>query len=306
MKIDPELRDWLLAGDPMIRWQVLRDLLGEPETVWRAEQARVPDSGWGAEFLRRQLPNGSWPKARWTDTIWTLVLLLDCGMPGGPERLRQAANLQISGLLSAGQPVEPKVLKTRLDLCHLGFWLRIGSAFLPGDERLGPMAEVIFELQMADGGWNCRIRNYPNTTHSSLHTTFNILEGLRQAAAAGVVEQARFEAVESRALEFVLAHRLYKSHKTGAVIDERMTQLTFPSYWHYTILRGLDYIAGTRFIGDARLDDALDLLQSRRKSNGRWPVEGRIPGVTFFDMEKPGSDSRWNTLRALRVLKGRS
>jgi hypothetical protein len=230
---------------------------------------------------------------------------LDCGIPSHLERLRRAANFQISHLLPPDRPVEHKLLTHRLDLCHVGFWLRFGSAFMPEDQRLPPMVEVIFELQMADGGWNCRIRNYPDTVHSSFHTTFNVLEGLRQAAAVGVVAQERFTAAEDRALEFMLAHRLYKSDKTGAVVDERMTHLTYPSHWHYTFLRGLDYIRTTRHIADPRLEDALQLLAGRQKANGRWPVEKRIPGNTFFDMEKPGSDSRWNTLRALRVLKAR-
>jgi hypothetical protein len=306
MKIDSQLLEWLLEGDPVIRWQVMRDLLEEPEAVWRAEQERLPDYGWGAEFLHHQLPNGSWPKGRWTETPWTLLLLLDCGMPPHLASLRRGADFQISHLLPPGRPVEAKVLKNRLDLCHVGFWLRFGSAYMPGDERLKPMAEAIFELQMADGGWNCRIRNYPDTVHSSFHTTFNVLEGLREAVTAGVVEQTHFETAEARALEFMLAHRLYKSDKTGDVIDERMTDLTFPSYWHYTVLRGLDYMRTTRHIGDPRLEDAIQLLEEKRKSNGRWPVEKRIPGNTFFDMEKPGSESRWNTLRALRVLKSRA
>jgi hypothetical protein len=129
---------------------------------------------------------------------------------------------------------------------------------------------------------------------------------MREAVDAGVVDRSRFQVAEARAMEFMLAHRLYKSDKTGAVIHERMTYLTFPSYWHYTVLRGLDYIRATPYIGDARLEDAVKLLEGKRKPNGRWPSENRIPGITFFDMEKPGQESRWNTLRALRVLKSRA
>jgi hypothetical protein len=234
-----------------------------------------------------------------------LLLLLDCGIPRHPERLRKAADLQISHLLPSGQTVDPKILKTRQDLCHVGFWLRFGSAFLPGDERLNLLAETIFDLQLGDGGWNCRIRNYPKTVHSSFNTTFNVLEGLREAAAVGVVERERFETAEAQALEFMLAHRMYKSDKTGEVVAERMTYLTHPSYWHYTVLRGLDYMRNTPQIGDARLGDAIELLGGQRLGNGRWPVQKRIPGNVYFDMEKPGSDSRWNTLRTLRVLKAR-
>lgn len=298
--------DWLLEGDPVIRWQVMRDLLEVPDSIWRAEQNRLITDGWVTAILQRQLPNGAWPKGRWTDTIWTLLVLLDCGVPTHLPTLQKATNLQISGLLPPNQPVPPRLLRDRLDLCHVGFWLRIGSAFLPKDARLPALADAIFDLQMADGGWNCRIRNYPKTTHSSFHTTFNVLEGLREAAQNGIVDLRQFKAAEDRALEFMLEHRLFKSDKTGAVIDERMTSLTYPSYWHYTVLRGLDYMRGTAHIKDQRLDDAIQLIIERQKPNGRWPIEKRIPGVTFFDMEKPGSESRWNTLRTLRVLKARS
>jgi hypothetical protein len=158
---------------------------------------------------------------------------------------------------------------------------------------------------MDDGGWNCQIRNYPERRHSSFNTTFNVLEGLREGAAAGNVDPEAFRAYEARALEFMLIHKMYRSHRTEAV-QERFTHLTFPSYWHYTVLRGLDYMRSTPEIGDPRLEDPLSLLESRRKDDGRWITEKRIPGVTFFDMEKLGGESRWNTLRALRVLKART
>jgi hypothetical protein len=304
MKLDPKVIDWLMEGDPAIRWQVMRDLQEKPEKVWRAEQARVATEGWGKEFMRRQQANGAWPAGRWTETTWTLLMLLDCGMPRD-DRLGKAANLQISKLFPRGEPVEFKVLSTRMDLCHIGFWLRFGSAYLPGDERLKPMTDGVFKLQLADGGWNCQIRNYPDRTHSSFNTTFNVLEGLREAAEVGVLEKKQFKAAEAKALEFMLMHRLYKSDKTGKVVDEKMTYLTFPSHWHYRVLRGLDYMRNTKQIKDKRVEDAIELIESRRLPNGRWPVEKRIPGITFFDMEKPGSESRWNTLRALRVLKAR-
>jgi hypothetical protein len=303
--VEQEVLDWLLEGDPVIRWQVMRDLLGESQSVWQAEREKVLVEGWVADFLTHQLPDGSWSAGRWTETTWMLLLLLDCGIPHHPEQLKKSADLKISQLLPKGEEVDPEILKTRQDLCHVGFWLRFGSAFLPGDERLSLLAETIFELQMADGGWNCRIRNYPKTSHSSFNTTFNVLEGLREAAEKGVVDQDRFKTAEAKALDFMLAHRMYKSDKTGEIIQERMTYLTHPSYWHYTVLRGLDYVRSTPQISDPRLDDALELLQSQRKTNGRWPVQKRIPGKTYFDMEKPGSESRWNTLRALRVLKAR-
>jgi hypothetical protein len=162
---------------------------------------------------------------------------------------------------------------------------------------------AVLSAQYDDGGWNCQMRNYPERRHSSFHTTFNVLEALRPAAARGIVDESAFREAEARAIEFMLAHRLYRSDKTGAVASERFVELSYPWHWHYTFLRGLDYLRSTPAIRDERLNDPIELLQSTRKPNGRWPLQKRIPGRLLVEMEKPGGESRWNTLRALRVIR---
>ena len=294
---------FLMDGDPVIRWQVMRDLIDRPASEWEAERSLVSASGWGSSFLSAQRDDGSWPTGRWTGTVWTLLVLMDLGIPASSIDGTRAFNLVSERLMPEGMPVSPDVLFRQMDLCHLGFWLRIGSYFAPNDDRLPGLAKVILNLQMADGGWNCRIRMKPKTCHSSFHTTFNVLEGLREACCCGVLSPADFEPVEARAMEFMLDHRMFRSDKTGEIVSERFLHLTFPSHWHYTVLRGLDYVRATRFARDERLGDALEWLVSRRKENGRWIVEKRIPGDTLFEMERLGGESRWNTLRALRVLK---
>jgi len=238
--------------------------------------------------------------------VWTLLLVMDCGLPADDPRLREAARQFIDTNLTPERAASEKWLLTRMDLCQLGFWLRIGSYFLGADPRLRQVGDVVSRVQMDDGGWNCQIRNYPDTHHSSFNTTFNVLEGLREGVAAGNVDRGAFRAYEARALEFMLMHKLYRSDRTGDVIRQRFTHLTYPSHWHYTVLRALDYMRSAPEVADPRLDDPLGLLISRRKDNGRWITEKRIPGVTLFDMEKFGGESRWNTLRALRVLKARA
>jgi hypothetical protein len=296
---------WMMEGDPVIRWQTMRDLLDESESVWQAERRRTTQTGWGAQFLASMRTDGTWPAGRWTDTVWTLLLVMDCGLPPDDPHLQSAASGFMSRSLTPERATDEKWLMTRMDLCHLGFWLRIGAYFTPSDPNLGPLAGTILRAQMADGGWNCRKRNYPDTQHSSFHTTFNVLEGLSQAATSGIIGAERFREAEARAMDFMLAHQMYRSDRTGAVIQERFTHLTFPSHWHYTVLRGLDYMRTLPEVGDPRLADPIELLESRRRSSGRWPVEKKIPGTSLFDMEKTG-DSRWNTLRALRVLCARA
>lgn len=296
---------WLMEGDPVIRWQTMRDLSHRPEGAWQAERQQTVHTGWGASFLGNLRPDGTWPPGRWTDTVWTLLTLMDCGIPPDHPPVQAAARQFLDRYLTPERAVNKNWLRTRVDLCHLGFWIRIGSYFLGNDARLAPVTDTILRLQMPDGGWNCRVRNYPETSHSSFHTTFNVLEGLSVASEVGVLPENVFRESEVRALAFMLVHQMYRSDRTGQIIDQRFTHLTYPSHWHYTVLRGLDYLRDRPEIGDNRLEDPLALLESRRSSNGRWPVEKRIPGITFFDMEKFGGESRWNTLRALRVLQNR-
>jgi hypothetical protein len=302
---DGAVVEWLLEGDPAIRWQVMRDLLDQPASMWAAERQRVIETGWVADLLSRRGPDGDWPKGRWTAWVWTLLLLVACGLPERHPAGRAPIERQLERFMPAGEPVDGAFLLRRMDLCHLGFWLGLGSYFLDDDPRLAPLGEAVLSAQYDDGGWNCQMRNYPERRHSSFHTTFNVLENLRIAAAHGVVGERAFQEAESRAVEFMLAHRLYRSDRTGAVISERFTHLTYPWHWHYTFLRGLDYLRLTPAIGDSRLADAIQLLLGQRRSNGRWPLQKRIPGTLLVEMERPGGESRWNTLRALRILRSR-
>jgi hypothetical protein len=301
---DPVI-EWLLAGDPAIRWQVMRDLLDEPAKTWEAERRQAAESGWIAELLEHRGPDGEWPPGRWTASTWTLLLLVACGIPEGHPAGRAPVERLLDRFMPPGDEVEQAFLLKRVDLCHLGFWVGLGAHFLGDDPRLAPLGEAVLSAQFEDGGWNCHMRNHPQTHHSSFHTTFNVLENVRIAAERGAVPKRAFRAAEARAVELMLAHRLYRSDRTGEVISERFTQLTYPWHWHYAVLRGLDYIRLTPAISDQRLSDAIDLLQERRKPNGRWPLQKRIPGTLLVEMEKPGQDSRWNTLRALRVLRRR-
>jgi hypothetical protein len=295
--------NWLLGGDPAIRWQVMRDLLDEPAETWQRERRRTVKSGWVAELLARQGADGEWPAGRWTASTWTLLLLVALGIPEGHPAGRAPIEQLLDKFVPEGATVES--LLKRVDLCHLGFWLGLGAHFTD-DRRLPLLGDAVLSAQFEDGGWNCRARNYPETVHSSFHTTFNVLENLRVANVRGIIPTRSFAAAERRAVELLLEHHLYRSDHTGAVISERFAQLTYPWHWHYTFLRGLDYLRLTAAISDPRLADPLNLLDDKRKPNGRWPLQKRIPGTLLVEMEKPGQDSRWNTLRALRVLRLRA
>ena len=100
-----------------------------------------------------------------------------------------------------------------------------------------------------------------------------------------------------------MQHNLFRSDRTGEIIDKRMLMLSYPSRWRYDILRALDYFQFAGVDYDPRMQDALDVLLKKRRKDNRWPVQAKHPGQTHFEMEKTGGPSRWNTLRSLRVLK---
>ncbi|RYD81548.1 MAG: hypothetical protein EOP84_10830, partial [Verrucomicrobiaceae bacterium] len=247
---DSQTIDWLMAGDPVIPWQTMRDLLDRPEKEWEAERQKITKTGWGAEFLSHQRPDGTWPLGRWTDTTWTLLLLMDAGIPKEIPSISEAVERTICKWLPKEGPSDPRILLSRVDVCHLGFWLRFGSYFLGEDRRMAGLAHTLMTVQFPDGGWNCRKRNHPETHHSSFHTTFNVLDGLRAARDSRLLGSIHFRIIEAQAMGFMLAHQMYRSDKTGHVIDEKFTHLAYPSHWRYIVLRGLDYMRSTPEIRD--------------------------------------------------------
>ena len=300
---------WLLDGDPAIRWQTMRDLLDAPAERWQEARRRTLAEGWGARLLALQAPDGSWGGGiyapKWTSTTYTLLTLIAIGIPRDCRPAQRGAELVLDRLLG---PARDEAFMARLaacDRCVVGMVLSIAACFDIRDDRLDAIVENLLAELMPDGAWNCRRLRRPKPHHSSFHTTFNVLDGLRQwldttprHALRGAVLDA-----EQSALALVLEHRLFRSDKTGAVIDRRFTLLSHPHRWHYDVLRGLDYFARVNAPRDERLQDAIDLLKSHRLADGSWPLQHKYGGKVYFDMEKLGGPSRWNTLRALRVLR---
>jgi hypothetical protein len=272
--------------------------------VWQAHRAQVATAGWGAELLARRDPQGTWGGGlytpKWTSTTYTLLLLTRMGLPA-VTAAREGATLLLDRGLAGDGGANFWVTVAESEPCVTGMLLSIASAFVPDDERSERLLHYLLGEQMADGGWNC-LRRRTGATHSSLHTTINVLEGLHAYAGAGRPQAASADAAGARGRAFLLAHRMYRSHRTGAIIDPRMTRFSFPPRWHYDVLRGLDHLQTVDAEWDARCDDARDLVRERG-AGGRWPLQHTWPGRVFFPLERGGRPSRWNTLRGLRVLR---
>jgi hypothetical protein len=294
---------WLLEGDPAIRWQTQRDLVEADETVVQTERQQVTLQGWGARLLSYQEASGLWAGGlytpKWTSTTYTMLLLRQLGLPPDHPQVLKACRLLLDKGFYGDGGINYFASLKHSETCVTGMVLSILAYFDCEDERLKQIVEHLLEQQMPDGGWNCQ--SYNGATHSSFHATISVLEGLaeydRRRPSSRVVES------QQRGVEFLLVHLLFRSHRTGVVVDPRMTRFAFPPRWRYDIMRALDYLQACRFPYDERMRDAIALIQQKQRPDGTWLLQNRHPGRTFFEMEVVGQPSRWNTLRALRILK---
>jgi hypothetical protein len=296
--IDTSVTRWLLAGDPAIRWQVMRDLTGEPAGVVALERSRVAHEGWGKALLDRQASEGWWNAndPGWMITMDALALLREMGLDPSSDEARRAiervkANLRWESL--GNRPY----FDGETEACINGAILAFASYF---GERCDRIVDRLLGERLSDGGWNC---GAPPSTRSSFNSTIRVLEGLleyeRAWGASTAVSDAR-----GKAHEYLLERRMFRRLSTGDVVNSDWALLTFPTTWHYDALRGLDYLRSAGLEPDGRAGEAIGIVAGRRREDGRWPMDHLHADRLGFPLEaEAGKESRWNTLRALRVLR---
>jgi hypothetical protein len=302
---------WLLDSDPSIRWQVMRDLTGAPAHEVAAERARVASEGWGAQLLALQEADGSWGGAAWNrgwnSTMHVLWLLRLLGLdPASPQARRALGLVRDKVTWQGSGPPECDnnlFFEGELEPCINGQVAAAGAYF--GQDVRGVIDRLLGE-QLPDGGWNCEAPD--GSQRSSFNTTICVLEALleheRDTGGSPQVSEARL-----RGQEYLLERRLFRRRSTGEVIERDRkggadwTRFAFPTWWHYDLLRGLEYLRSAGVTPDERVAEAIELVESKRDDDGRWALETRYPGLMPVEMgEDEGRPSRWNTLRALRVL----
>ena len=300
---DASVLAWLLEGDPSVRWQVLRDLAGAAGEDVQRERQRVATQGWGADLLAAQDQDGRWAGAlyspKWTSTTYTLLLLHWLGLPSGnPQalagcrRVWDGAQYRDGGLTLAQSTGQPEA-------CITAMLVLLAFSFEYHDDRREQAVGWLLRQQLADGGWNCRsIRD--GSRHGSFHTSISVLDALLAYERAG--GDCAVRAAVHGGQEFFLNHQMYRSHRTGEVVNPALARFPFPPQWHFDVLRGLEHFRADGVPPDPRLADAVDVVRRARRPDGAWPVYRGYSGRTCFVME-PAGPSRWNTLRALRVLR---
>lgn len=291
---------WLLDSDPAIRWQVMRDLTDGSDDTVAAERAKIADEGWGARLLDLQASDGQWGGGTyvplWTSTAYTLSLLRILGVDPADERVRRAVALVDEN--STWEYDDLPFFSGEVEPCINGMAVALGAYF--GPDVRGIVDRLLGE-QMTDGGWNCAQEQ--GSKRGSFHTTICVLEGLLAYERATGVGSDLADA-RTNGHEYLLERRLFRRLSTGAVVDRDWTRFSFPTYYFYDVLRGLDYLRAAGVVPDERMAEAIGLVEQKRTADGRWLLESPHPGEVHLDFdETEGAPSWWNTLRAMRVLR---
>lgn len=302
---------WLLDSDPSIRWQTMRDLTDASDEEVAAERARVATEGAAARLLALQASDGRWGGAAWNrgwdSTMHVLSLLREMGLDPESSEARRAVGLVRDRVTWQGcgpqEADDNPFFAGEVEPCINGQVAASGAYF--GQDVRGIIDRLLGE-QLADGGWNCEAPN--GSMRSSFNTTICVLEALLEHERAGGSSPA-LTAARLRGQEYLLERHLFRRRSTGEVIerdrksDAAWTRFAFPTWWHYDVLRGLEYLRCAGVAPDERVAEAIDLVASKRDGDGRWSLETQYPGkVPVETDESEGQPSRWNTLRALRVL----
>jgi hypothetical protein len=302
--------DWLLDADPALRWQVLRGLTDAPPEVVAAERARVAVEGWGARLLAARDADGQWAGGAcfpasgwsredggqpWTATLPTLDLLRLLGLDPASAQARETVALVRRNC--RWEYDDLPFFDGEVDSCINGRTVAIGAYF---GEDVEPIVGRLLTDQLADGGWNCWAAE-TGSTRSSFDSTLGVLEGLlaHEQATGGTPDTI---GARRRGEAYLLERSLFRRRSTGEPVKPEYLALAFPPQWHYDVLRALEYFrqAGRT---DERLADAVELVRGKQQPDGTWLLEHDHPGAVHFVLEEVGGPSRWNTLRALRVLR---
>ncbi len=304
MKFEDHIINWLLEGDISIKYQTYRDLLN---IEYPSLQNKILKEGWGKAFMDKRNDKGFWGggfyQPKWISSHYTLLDIRHlCPHQEQPEIIDIIRNIALHHKSKDGG-VNPAGTIKESDVCVNGMFMYYACYFGLEEELVISIIDFILRQRLKDGGFNCML-NRSGARHSSLHSTLSLLEGMTEYIKNGYTyRQDDIKKAIHTAKEFILMHQLFISDRTGKIIKESFLRFPFPPRWKYDILRAMDYFQNSDTIWDERMKPAMEVLLKKRKKDGTWNQYAGYSGLTHFEMEKAGKPGRWNTLRALRVLK---
>lgn len=313
---------WLLgSNDPSIRYLSMVDLLGAEAESKEVLECRklIPTGPKVKSLLAGQQGDGGFgvdPYRKWIGSHWRLVSMVNLAISPDNSNALRASDQVLKWLYGIGRRRQTRNdsgytrMHASVEGNAVGVFAYLGRS---EDPRVEYLLRLILDAQWPDGGWNCD--GDPKATHSSFHESLSTLWGLimyNKVARSGDVGRA----IE-RACEFFLNHRIIFSHTTGRLLKQEWLKLRYPVYWHYNFLEAMRILSLASKGKDPRMNEALDLLESKCGISGLWGAEGfywrHLAGEA---LQHPGARTHldavdWGrtgpneiiTLNALRVLK---
>jgi hypothetical protein len=308
-----DLTQWLLDSDPALRWQVERDLIGEPPDVWEATRARIATEGFGARLLALQDRDGQWAGGAffpadatedeegqpWTATTWSLNMLREWGLD--PAVLRERRTAELLAENSRWEYDDLPYWGGEVDCCINAYTVANG-VWLGAD--ITGLVDWFLEHRMEDGGWNCEW--VEGSTRSSFHSTLNSLKGLLAYDAATGGTESTGHARRSGE-EYLLERSLFRRLSTGEPVAYWVDRFAYPFRWFYNVLNAAEYFRQAALLDgrepDPRMAEAIEMIRESRRPDGTWLQARRHPGRVWFEVDSDaGEPSKWLTLYATRVL----
>lgn len=337
---EKSLVGWLLEEEnPSVRYFTLRDLLDrrENDRELQAAKASIPTSKVITKIFSKQKPEGYWEAPtspylpKYKSSYWQIMILGLLGMDKDDERVRNAcehifqfqldeggftcytqetALKEYQWLLKKGRRLSPRnewvsslIFEQQLSCLTGNTVAALTRLGYENDSRVKKALKWLVKIQNPDGGWLCPYwRAHIRDKHGCFHGTICSLEAFSEVRNENLTEEME-ETIE-KAAEFLLMHRLFKAdHHNYKVIKELWLKLSFPWFWGYNILRGLDVLTKLGYVEDERLSDSVQLLLQKRRQDGKWILESVPTGRMQANIETVGKASKWITLIASRVLK---
>lgn len=300
------LLDYLLSGDPSIAYQTRKYLLGDKEKDLSQLRKRIALEGYGKMFLEEQNEDLSFGEGfyapKWVSTNYTLLDLRYLEIERETQSLAASVKDIAVNLTDRDGGIRLSPHGKSSDICVDGMFLNYATYFALEESLLKSLVDSLIKEQLPDGGFNCQSKTRI-VHHSSMHTTLSVLEGIHEYLKHGYLyRKVELERMEKEGREFLLLHNLFRSDKTGEIISPGFLSISYPPRWKYDILKALYYFTDAEVPYDERMDEALGILDKKRNPDGSFPKGKTLTGNVHFIMEK-GRGSRWNTLRATRVLQ---
>jgi len=299
-----EIMTWLLQGDVSIQYQSMRDLLDRDKPSLRK---KIEFEGWGQRFLALRNNQKHWGKGfyqpKWISSHYTLLDLKNLNLSPDNKQVKETLALIFQNNKARDGGIHPIGPSRKSDVCINGMLLNYACYFKIDPSWLETIVDFLLSEEMTDGGFNCQ-SNRKGAVHSSLHSTLSVLEGIHEYEKQGYSYRLKeLKKAMTDSIEFILLHKLFRSDKTDDIINPNFLIPYYPCRWYYDIFRALDFFQAAKLKYDRRIDEAMHVVLEKRMDDGKWKLPSKHPGLVHFEMEKAGEPSRWNTLRALRILR---